>query len=248
MSSLRLISIALALAVLAAACRFVPDARKPTPSEAVPPAAAPAAPGNARSAEPASAPAKAGASAPDAAAPAPAAPPPPPAPPARATADFERAVGLMRAGNATEAELEFKQIALAYPQFAGPEVNLGIMYRNSGRLEDSQKALQAAVERNAASAAAWNELGITLRLAGKFQDALAAYDKALAIDPNLAAAHRNAGVLLDLYLDDSVRALSEFERYKELSGEEKPVSGWIAELKQRVAKATAGAAKPVEKS
>ncbi len=75
---------------------------------------------------------------------------------------------------------------------------------------------------NASSAGAWNELGITLRMEGKFKDALAAYDKSLALDPNLAAAHRNAGVLLDLYLDDPVRALSELERYKELSGEDKP--------------------------
>jgi tetratricopeptide (TPR) repeat protein len=247
MSSVRSTSVALALAVLATACRFVPYAEKPARAEPLPAASAAAATAHVPPSEPAPSAAKAGAGVPEATAPAAAQPAAPP-PPAHAVADFERALGLMRAGNATEAELEFKQIALTYPQFAGPEANLGIMYRNSGRLEDSQKALQAAVERNPASAPAWNELGITLRLQGKFKDALEAYDKALAIDPNLAAAHRNAGVLLDLYLDDSVRALSEFERYKELSGEDKPVSGWIAELKQRVAKANAGAAKPAEKS
>ncbi|MGH3431065.1 MAG: hypothetical protein ACRDQZ_26425, partial [Mycobacteriales bacterium] len=62
-----------------------------------------------------------------------------------------------------------------------------------------------------------------------------------------AAAHRDLGVLLDLYLDDPAAALPEFERYKALSGEDKPVSAWIAELRTRTgAKAapTADAAAP----
>ena len=50
----------------------------------------------------------------------------PEVPPA-ARADFERAVRYMRAGNATEAELGFKQIALQYPQFAAPLVDLGLL-------------------------------------------------------------------------------------------------------------------------
>ena len=43
-------------------------------------------------------------------------------------------------------------------------------------------------------------------------------------------------VLLDLYLGDPERALTELERYKELTGEDKPVTGWIAELRQRTGK------------
>ena len=156
--------------------------------------------------------------------------------PARAVADFDRAVNLLRAGNTTEAELEFKQLAAAYPQFAGPQLNLGLLYRKGDRLEEAEAALKTAVERNGASAIAWNELGVTLRMRGKFTEAAAAYEQAIAADPNFAPAHRNLGVLLDLYLGDSTRALAELERYKELTGEEKPVSGWIAELKQRAGK------------
>lgn len=156
--------------------------------------------------------------------------------PPRAVADFDRAVSLLRAGNTTEAELEFKQLAAGYPQFAGPHVNLGLLYRKAGKLDQALEALHIAVERNAGSAVAWNELGVTLRLSGKFQDAAAAYERAIAADPNFAPAHRNLGVLLDLYLGDPARALAELERYKELSGEDKPVNGWIAELKQRAGK------------
>jgi tetratricopeptide (TPR) repeat protein len=71
---------------------------------------------------------------------------------------------------------------------------------------------------------------------GQFRDAVDAYEHALAIDPNFAPAHRNLAVVLDLYLGDAERALTELERYKELTGEEKPVNGWIAELRQRTGK------------
>jgi Tfp pilus assembly protein PilF len=154
----------------------------------------------------------------------------------RGKADFDRAVGFMRAGNNTEAELEFKQVALQFPQLSAPYVNLGILYRKSGRLEQSEDALKTAVERNDGSAVAWTELGATQRLRGEFPNAAASYEKAIADDPNFAPAYRNLGVVSDLYLGDPERALTAFERYKELTGEEKPVSGWIAELRARTGK------------
>jgi len=155
---------------------------------------------------------------------------------ARGKADFDRAIGFMKAGNVTEAELEFKQIALQFPQLSSPYVNLGILYRKAGHLEQSEDALKTAVERNDGSAVAWTELGATQRLRGEFPNAAASYEKAIAADPNFAPAYRNLGVVSDLYLGDPERALTAFERYKELTGEEKPVSGWIAELRARTGK------------
>ena len=81
--------------------------------------------------------------------------------------------------------------------------------------------------------ATWTEYGVTLRQAGKFAEARTAYEKAIALNPNNAAAHRNLGVLLDLYLEDSMTAQTELETYKTLTGEDKPVSGWLAELRSR---------------
>jgi tetratricopeptide (TPR) repeat protein len=142
----------------------------------------------------------------------------------------------MRGGNATEAELEFKQMTLTYPRLATPFVNLGILYRKAGHLDQSEEALKGAVERNGASAVAWNELGATQRLRGEFPDAAASYEKAIAADSNFAPAYRNLGVVSDLYLGDPERALTALERYKELTGEDRPVTSWIAELRQRTGK------------
>jgi tetratricopeptide (TPR) repeat protein len=167
-------------------------------------------------------------------------------PPLRAVADFNRALILMRSGNTTEAELEFQQISVAYPQFAGPEINLGILYRKTGRLDLSEQALRAAVEHDPTNPVAWTELGVTLRMRGQFRAAADAYNKAIAADANYAPAYRNLGVLLDLYLGDAPGALAALEHYKQLTGEEKPVTGWIAELRQRVGKASGATPSPAE--
>jgi tetratricopeptide (TPR) repeat protein len=165
--------------------------------------------------------------------------------PERAASEFARAVELMRAGNSGEAELEFQQLAAGYPQLAGPHVNLGILYRKAGKLDPAVESLRAAVERNPASAVAWNELGVTLRLRGNFQDSAAAYERAIAADPAYAPAHRNLGVLRDLYLGDANGALDSLERYKSLTrDDDKTVNGWLAELRQRTGRSAPAPAAP----
>ena len=240
----------LALAVLAACSsgpkRPVMHPAKPITREGPAPAAAPAgapAAGSATStAPPVAAPSVAPAPAPSAATTAPArgtANPTAPAPahpqvsPA-ARADFDRVVSYMRAGKAVEAQLGFKQFSLQYPQFAAPLVNLAILQRNDGHLEQAEETLKSAVAHERGSAVAWNELGATQRMRGQFKDAASSYEQAIAADPRYAPAWRNLGVLSDLYLGDPGRALTAFEQYRQLTGEDKPVSGWIAELRQRL--------------
>jgi len=219
------LGLALALSLLLGACTAHAARQAPPPAvtpavgttrSAPPPTTAPAA-GSATASAPAAVPAAAGQ----------------PVPPA-ARADFDRAVKYMRAGNATEAELGFKQIALQYPQFATPLVDLGILQRKQGELDQAEASLKAAVAKESGNAVAWTELGVTQRLRGEFKDAAASYEKAIAADGHYAPAWRNLGVLSDLYLGDPNRALAAFEQYKALTGEDKPVNGWIAELRQRL--------------
>jgi hypothetical protein len=162
----------------------------------------------------------------------------PDVPPA-ARNDFDRAVNFMRAGNKLEAELGFKQVALQYPQFAAPLVNLAILERKDSHLDEAEQSLKNAVAREPGSAVAWTELGATQRLRGEFKDAASSYEQAIAADPRYAPAWRNLGVLADLYLGDPDRALKAFEQYRQITGEDKPVSGWIAELRQRLGMAPA---------
>ncbi len=151
-----------------------------------------------------------------------------------ARADFERAVNVMRGGNLNEAELEFKQIALQYPQYAAPLVNVALIKRKQGELAEAEQLLKTAVARESGNAVARTELGATQSMRGEFKDAADSYHGAIAADPRYAPAWRNLGVVQDLYLGDPHSALTSFEQYKQLSGEDKPVSGWIAELHQRL--------------
>lgn len=158
-----------------------------------------------------------------------------PAIPERATQEFAQAVALLQAGKLTDAELELKQLTLAYPEYPGPYINLGVLYERAGRYPEAEQALQAATQKGMPSAVTYTELGIVLRQLGRFKEAESAYGEALKIDPNYAPAHLNLGVLCDLYLQQPQRALEAFERYMELSGNsDKRVANWIAELKGRV--------------
>jgi len=152
--------------------------------------------------------------------------------PARANTDFARALQMMRS-DPTQAILEFQLQTQSYPDLPGPYANLGILYRNANQLAEAEAALQKATERASWDAATWNEYGLTLRQAGKFTEAKAAYEKAIEANDAYAPAHRNLAVLTDLYLNDPLTAQAELEKYKALTNEDKPVSGWIAELKSR---------------
>jgi cellulose synthase operon protein C len=156
-----------------------------------------------------------------------------PKPPARANSEFTRALALMRGADPTQAILEMQVLTQSYPDLPGPYANLGILHRNANQLAESEAALAKATERAPWDAQTWNEYGLTLRQAGKFPEARAAYERAVKANPSYAPAHRNLGVLLDLFLDDPVTAQAELETYKTLTGEDKPVSGWLAELRAR---------------
>jgi tetratricopeptide (TPR) repeat protein len=171
------------------------------------------------------------------------APAPPPAPaagnstapvPERAAQQYAQALQLMKSGKSTDAELEFKELIVGYPQFTGPQVNLGLLYLRDSRLPEAEAAFKAALEHDPANEVAGNELGIVERKLGKFAEAEAAYQRTIAAEPNYAPAHLNLGVLYDLYLAQPQKALNEFERYIQLAGDNKQVAGWVVELRKRV--------------
>ena len=141
---------------------------------------------------------------------------------------------MMKSGRSTDAELEFKQLAVAYPQFAGPQLNLGLLYLHDSRLPEAEAALKAALGVNPGNPVVGNELGIVERKLGKFSEAEAAYQRTISADPNYAPAHLNLGVLYDLYLGEPQKALEQFERYIAIAGENKQVAGWVIELRKRV--------------
>jgi len=172
---------------------------------------------------------------------------------------YDDALALMRAGHAADAERGFRALTQSDPKLAGPHANLGLLARQANHLPEAVAELEKATALAPGMAVAWNQLGLAYRQSGEFTKARDAYDHALAIDPNYATAVLNLGVLDDLYLGDSARALELYARYLALTPAGDPVvTKWIADVKNRkpagaapaapAASAPARAASPKEKS
>ena len=151
----------------------------------------------------------------------------------RAQRSFERALTLMKNGKNSEAETVLLDITHAHPELSGAHANLGILYLRLGRMAPAEQALNQAVRLNP-QASYYNQLGILYRQIGRFDEARKAYEQSLQIDPNYSNGHLNIGILYDIYLRDTAKALHHYQRYQSLrSSEDKLVSKWIVDLKQR---------------
>ncbi len=156
--------------------------------------------------------------------------------PAALNAGFEQAMTSAQQGDEAAAVRELEQLAQAYPQYAGPLLNLGILHLRANRLQEAEQAFLAALARNAGNALAYNQLGIVYRLQGRFEQAERAYQQALLSDPGYALAYLNLGVLYDLYLQRSQQALQAYRQYQALAITPRPeVAEWISELQRRLA-------------
>ena len=164
------------------------------------------------------------------------------APAARAESQLTRAVTQANGGGASDAELEFKQLMEAAPEYGGAAYDLGVLLRAQNRLEEAEGAFTEAVRREPGSAPALTALALVQRERGNLAAAEQTYGRALEADAGYAPAYRNLGILKDMYQADPVAALPHLEQYQSLTGEEKPVSTWIADVKQRAVRRESAAA------
>jgi len=162
--------------------------------------------------------------------------------PADAQRAYDSARQALAAGRRADAERGFVALTKAYPDLGGPHANLGVMYRQAGKLPEAVSELETASRLNPQQPVFLNQLGITYRHAGKFEQARTAYERALELDANYAEAMLNLGILEDLYFGNGARALSLYERYQTLlPAPDATVNKWVADLKNR--KVAAAAAK-----
>jgi len=152
-------------------------------------------------------------------------------------ASYEAALSAMRSGKTAQAEKALQQLTVQYPDYSGPQANLGILYFHQSELEKAKAAFQASLKINPKNVVSLNHLGIISRGAGEFKQAQIYYEKALRIDPDYAYAHLNFGILLELYMGKLPEALEHYQQYQKLTPEEDvEVKKWIVDLGRRVKK------------
>lgn len=162
---------------------------------------------------------------------------PPPVSPAVQRA-FDDAARALRERRTDEAERGFRTLAQAHPELGGAHANLGVIYRQQGKLKEAVAALEKAVQASPSRSRYHNELGIAYRLQGEFTKARSAYERAIELDAGYAAPVLNLGILHDLYLRDEARALALYTRYQEMTdGKDAAVTKWVADLQNRQRKA-----------
>lgn len=156
--------------------------------------------------------------------------------PNRAQTRFDSAVKLLQNNKLAAAETQFSSLAKDHPSLSGPWLNLGLIHQRTERPESAKANFQRAIAANKTNLDAYNQLAILLREQGKFSEAEQQYLKALNVWPDHPASHRNLGILYDLYLGRLEEALEHYTRAQALEPK-KPVRGWIADIKRRIAKA-----------
>ncbi len=154
----------------------------------------------------------------------------------QAALDFAAGVQAMKSGNHKMARDVFMAMTQNYPNYAGPWVNLGILYHRSNEDEEAERAFKQALDISKENPEAFNQLAVFYRDLGKFHTARDVYEEGISLHPDYAPLRRNAGILYELYLHQNREALEHYQAYIKVKPDDKEVETWIADLLQRLAR------------
>lgn len=149
-------------------------------------------------------------------------------------ADFSKAVELLRKEQYQQAITVLQAVIEREQRLPAPYVNIAMAYNKVGDTTKAEENFISALKLDIGHPTANNELGLLYRKAGKFNAARTAYQNAIKEHSDYLPAKRNLGVLCDLYLHDYKCALEQYEDYLELQPEDKTVSIWVSDVKQRI--------------
>lgn len=121
------------------------------------------------------------------------------------------------------------------PEQAREWAQAGFQAHQRGDVEGAMEAWQQSVSLDPSNAATVNNLALLLKQQNRFREAASLLEQGLAAAPEVAELHYNLAVISELYLLDLEAALTHYQRYRSLVGDdEKQVAGWIADLERRL--------------
>jgi tetratricopeptide (TPR) repeat protein len=151
-----------------------------------------------------------------------------------AKAAFDAAMKSLNSGDESGAEAQFKVMMEKYPTLSGSAYNLAVMAKKKGNLKVAKEYLNTAIGRNGNNLNARSLRAQICREEGNFPDAEKEYLEIIKLWGGYLTAYKNLGILYDLYMGDSVKALPYYKKYQSLIAQpDKQVNGWIIDIERR---------------
>jgi len=151
-------------------------------------------------------------------------------------ADFEKAVKLIQNEEYEQAVTILNSVLAREKRLPAPYVDIAIAYNKLGDTKAAEENFINALKLDIGHSVANNELALLYRKQGKFNAARTAYENAINEHPEYLPAIRNLGVLCDLYIHDFECALQQYEDYLVIRPDDKTVTIWAADVRQRLGK------------
>ncbi len=145
-------------------------------------------------------------------------------------AQFKKATASMEAGQFAKAELVFEQLQVAYPSILELPVNLAISQYQQGQYPAAKTTIAAILQKDSSVAQAYNLQGLILQKEGQFEQAKQAFEKAIDRKGQYAEALYNLALLYDVYLQDIAKAVTYYNQYLAIVGEDEATQGWVDQL------------------
>ena len=116
---------------------------------------------------------------------------------------------------------------------SAPYINLAMAYSETGKIQDAEDTLLKAIKINPAHPVTNNELGLVYRKTGRFAEAQNTYESVIKNYPQFLPVRKNLGILCDLFMNDLVCAIEQYEAYLKVRPNEKEIKIWLTDLKRR---------------
>ncbi|WP_025321638.1 tetratricopeptide repeat protein [Deferrisoma camini] len=136
-------------------------------------------------------------------------------------------------GLGAEARSAYEEALRLDPGRYAARVNLAVVLLGQGEAAEAEAVLREAIEKEPERPEAWNDLGLALRSQGRYAEAAEAYRKALEVRPGYLPALKNLGICYEKYLGRLADAIQVYDRYLELSPDDRDVARWRKAAKRR---------------
>tara|TARA_R110002167_G_scaffold180956_23_gene381206 strand:+ start:439 stop:1035 length:597 start_codon:yes stop_codon:yes gene_type:complete len=150
-------------------------------------------------------------------------------------ASYQKALMLLAKDDFSQAELLFTELTNSQPKLTGAFVNLGIIKKKSGQIDEAKSLFLKALDINPNFIDALLQQALIYQDLGEFSKTEDLLRRAEVLEPNHPLVNYNLGVLYELYLQEYPLAIKYYQRYVSVSTADdvEIVKRWIQLLERK---------------